>query len=236
MGRSGIGLLIAAMSLAALGAGCGGDDQGPGQSPLVLTKPATKSGDQQTAPVEVALGNPLRILITRDGAPVEDVDVDWVAGQGGVLSDETESDEEGFATVVWTLGPEIGTHTATASIEGADGSPQTYTATATIGTGPPPGPRIQVLGPTDGNRFEPNNLTITVGETVTWEWPAGATGHNVLPDDNVHPSRSGPPENGPKTFSFRFDDVGAFRYYCQTHGALGGVGMSGRVVVVAAEP
>jgi plastocyanin len=234
MRRSGIGLLLVGTSLAWLGTGCG-DDQGPGQSPLVIEKPATKSGDQQTGPVGTALGNPLRVLITRDGQPVEGVDVDWAAGQGGSLGQEAESDEAGFASVVWTLGPDIGSHAATAAVDGAEGSPLTYTATATTGTGPPPGPTVQVLGPPN-NQFEPAILNITVGQTVTWVWPAGSNGHNVLPDDNVHPSRSGALANGPTTYSYRFDDIGTFRYFCQAHGGLGGVGMSGRVVVAAAQP
>ena len=235
MGRSGIGLLVAGTSLAWLGA-CSGEDQGPGDSPLVVEKPATKSGDQQTGPVGTALGNPLRVLITRDGEPVEGVDVDFSAGQGGSLGLEEESDETGIASAVWTLGPEIGSHAATAAIDGAEGSPLTYTATATSGTGPPPGPTIQVLGPTDGNRFEPAIVNVTVGQTVTWVWPAGSNGHNVWPDDNIHPTRSGALANGPKTFLYRFDDVGTFRFFCQAHGGLGGVGMSGRVVVAAAQP
>jgi plastocyanin len=235
MCRSGIGLLALGTSLAGLAAGCG-DDQGPGQSPLVIEKPATKSGDQQFGPVSLALGNPLRVLITRDGEPVEGVDVEWAAGQGGSFSDETDSDVDGFATAVWTLGPEVGNHAATAAIDGADGSPLTYTATATSGTGPPPGPTVQVLGPPGANRFEPADLTITVGQTVTWVWPAGSASHNVLPDDRLTPSRSGEPETGPATHSFTFNEVGAFRYYCQVHGGLAGVGMSGRVVVQAAQP
>jgi plastocyanin len=234
MRGSGIGLLLVGTSLAALGAACG-EDQGPGLSPLVIEKPAVKSGDQQSSPVGTALGNPLRVLITRDGEPVENVDVDFSAGQGGTIGDEQESDEEGIASAVWTLGSEIGTHSATAAVDGAEGSPLTYTATATTGTGPPPGPTVQV-GPGGGNTFEPAILNITVGQTVTWVWPVGSNGHNVLPDDNVHPSRSGALANGPRTHSYRFDDVGSFRYFCQAHGAAGGVGMSGRVIVSATQP
>lgn len=146
MRRSGFGLLVGTF-LAILGGGCGGGEQGPGEPPLLIVKPATKSGDQQTGPIELALGNPLRVLITREGEPVEGVDVDWVAGQGGSFSDETESDADGFATAVWTLGSQVGNQAATAEIDDADGSPLTYTATATDGTEPPPGPTIQVLGP-----------------------------------------------------------------------------------------
>ena len=35
-------------------------------------------------------------------------------------------------------------------------------------------------------------------------------------------------EFGPKTYSFTFTQVGDFRYYCQQHGGLNGVGMAGR--------
>ena len=236
MRRPGIGLLVGGMSLAMLGAACGGDDQGPGQSPLVIEKPATKSGDQQTGPVGTALGNPLRVMITRDREPVEGVDVDFSAGQDGSLGQEEESDETGIASAVWTLGPDIGNHSATAAIDGADGSPLTYTATATTGTGPPPGPTVQVLGPPGTNRFEPAVVNILVGQTVTWVWPAGSNGHNVFPDDNIHPTRSGSLADGPETHSYTFEDAGTYQYYCQAHGGPAGVGMSGRVVVVAAEP
>jgi plastocyanin len=231
MRRRGIGLLVVGTSVW-LGAACG-DDQGPGQSPLVIEKPATKSGDQQTAPVSTALGNPLRVLITRDGEPVEGVDVEWSAGQGGALSDEQESGEDGIASVVWTLGPEVGEHATTASVSGATGSPLTYTATATTGGGPPPGPTVQVRN----NFFDPAIISISVGQTVTWVWENDQIGlHNVLPDDRSTPGRSGEPESGPLTFSYTFTEVGTFRYYCQVHGALNGVGMAGRVIVQSAQP
>ena len=233
MRRRGARLLVIG-TLAWVGA-CG-DDQGPAQSPLLIEKPATKSGDQQTGPVGTVLGNPLRVLITRDGAPVEDVNVEWSAGQGGSLSDEEESGEDGIASVVWTLGPELGQHTVTAVVDGADGSPLTYTATATTGGGPPEGPTVQVLGPDGGNRFEPNLVTITVGQTVTWVWPEGSLSHNVAPDNGNSPSASGPVTDGPETHSFTFTEPGSYRYFCMTHGAPGGVGMSGRVIVQEGQP
>jgi plastocyanin len=233
MRRRGVGLLVVG-TLVWLGVACSDDDEGPGVSPLVIQKPATNSGDQQTGPVGTELGDPLRVLITRDGAPVEDVDVDWSAGQGGTLSDETESGEDGIATVVWTLGPEQGEHSAMAAVEGAEGSPLTYTATAIAAT--PPSPTVQVLGPDGGNRFDPEALTVTVGQTVTWVWPAGSGPHNVVPDDRSTPGPSGQPAVGPLTYSFTFNEVGAFRYYCQVHGAVNGVGMAGRVIVHSGEP
>jgi plastocyanin len=230
MRRRGIGAFVVG-SLVLLGAACGGEDQGPGESPLVIEKPAVKSGDQQTGPVGTALGNPLRVLITRDGEPVEDVDVEWSVGQGGSLTEEQESGEDGIATVVWTLGPDEGEQAATATVDDADGSPLSYTATATTGGGPPPGPTIQVLGPDGGNRFDPDVVTIKVGQSVTWAWPEGSLDHNVTPEDGSNPRASGPLADGPKTYSFTFTKPGSYRYYCFNHGDRGGVGMSGQVIV-----
>jgi plastocyanin len=210
---------------------CSDDDGGPSDN-LDIEKPTLQSGDQQTGPAGEALEDPLRVLITRDGEPVEGVDVEWSVGQGGSLGDEQVSDEEGIASVVWTLGPDVGEQEATASLEGADGSPLTYTAIATPGGGPT-GPTIQVVN----NAFDPAVVTVNVGETVTWVWASASIGlHNVQPDDGVTPGRSGNVESGPKTYSFTFNEIGDFRYYCLSHGAPNGVGMSGRVIVQPAEP
>jgi plastocyanin len=216
-------------ALVCLGGACG-DDEGPSDT-LDIEKPTLESGDQQTGPAGAALADPLRVLITRDGEPVAGVDVDWSAGGGGALSEEQVSDEEGIASVVWTLGPDAGEQEATASVEGADGSPLTYTAIATPGSGPS-GPTVQV----QNNAFAPAVITINVGETVTWVWASASIAlHNVQPDDGVTPGRSGNVEAGPKTYSFTFNQIGDFRYYCQSHGAPNGVGMSGRVIVQPAE-
>jgi plastocyanin len=223
-----VGLFVVLGALLRLGVACSDDDGGPGDT-LDIEKPTIQSGDQQTGPAGEALVDPLRVLITRVGEPVAGVDVDWSVGQGGSLSDEQVSDEEGIASVVWTLGPDVGEQEATASVEGADGSPLTYTAIATPGAGPA-GPTIQLRN----NSFDPAVITVNVGETVTWVWASASIGpHNVQPDDQVTPGRSGDPEFGPKTYSFTFNQIGAFQYYCQTHGAPNGVGMFGRVIVQA---
>ena len=213
-----------------LGGACG-DDGGP-EGTLDIEKPTLQSGDQQTGPAGEPLGDPLRVLITRDGEPVEGVDVEWSVGQGGSLGDEQPSDEEGIASAVWTLGPDVGEQEATAALEGADGSPLTYTAIATPGSGPT-GPTVQVLN----NDFDPAVITVTVGETVTWVWAGSSIGpHNVQPDDAVTPGRSGNVTFGPEAYSFTFNQVGDFLYYCQNHGGPNGVLMSGRVIVQPAGP
>lgn len=228
MRRRTVGVFVVG-ALLSIGAACG-DDEGPGDT-LDIEKPTLQSGDEQIGPAGEALGNPLRVLITQDGAPVEGVDVEWSLGLGGSLSDEQVSDEEGIASVVWTLGPDVGEQEATATLEGADGSPLIYTALATPGG--PSASTIEVRN----NEFEPSVLTVSVGETVTWVWATGSIGpHNVQPDDGVTPGRSGNVEFGPKVYSFTFNQIGDFRYHCQSHGGLNGVGMSGRVIVQPAGP
>jgi plastocyanin len=211
-----------------LAAGCGGDDQGPSDPPLAIEKPATKSGDLQIGPVGTALGNPLRVLITRDGEPVEDVGVNWSAAQGGTISEAQESDEAGIATAVWTLGPTEGTQLATAEVDGADNSPLTYTATAEADD-PGPGATVQVL---PNNTFSPATVTVAPGGSVTWVWGEGSGQHNVVPDAG-EPASSGVLAAGPKTYTYTFTTPGTYRYYCVAHGNIGGVGMSGIVVVQA---
>ena len=232
MRRSGLGWLALCGPLAAVGFACGGEDQGPSEPPLVIEKTATKSGDLQTGPVGVALGNPLRVMVTREGEPVEGVVVTWSAAQGGSLGDVQESDESGIATAVWTLGPDVGNQLATATVDGADNSPLNFTATAEEDDGPPPPGATVNLLQAGGNRFDPAVVTIGVGESVTWVWTETSGRHNVVPD-GTEPTTSGPLQENPDTYVYTFNAPGTYRYYCLAHGAPGGVGMSGQVMVAA---
>ena len=82
-----------------------------------------------------------------------------------------------------------------------------------------------------GNRFEPAELTIDVGDTVNWFWPKGSEGHNVVPDDGDSPPQSGPLVGYPKFTATGSQVPGVYRYHCIAHGAAGGVGMSGTITV-----
>jgi plastocyanin len=81
------------------------------------------------------------------------------------------------------------------------------------------------------NSFSPATLTVPLGTTVTWTWASGATGHNVVGDDAANPESSGAFANAPHSYDFRFVTPGTFRYHCQSHGAPGGSGMAGTIVV-----
>lgn len=83
----------------------------------------------------------------------------------------------------------------------------------------------------DGQNFVPRNLTIKVGDTVTWTNPAGGFSHNVVADDNSF--TSGNVAAGPWSYSHTFTSVGAIGYYCAPHGSPG-FGQSGTIVVVDA--
>jgi plastocyanin len=52
----------------------------------------------------------------------------------------------------------------------------------------------------------------------------------VLADDGSF--TSGPLGTDWSTFSHTFDTAGEFGYFCEAHGAAGGTGMAGKVIVV----
>jgi len=86
-----------------------------------------------------------------------------------------------------------------------------------------------VVSTTVANTFNPQTVTVRIGDTVTWNNPDTSI-HNVFSDDGTTFS-SGPAVAGPWTYSFTFTAAGNFGYHCQLHGAPG-VGMFGTVVVL----
>lgn len=77
--------------------------------------------------------------------------------------------------------------------------------------------------------FTPDNIVVTVGDTVRWSYNTGQFDHNVKADDGSF--TSGPPAPAPWTFSHVFTAAGINRYYCEPHGGPGGTGMSGIITV-----
>jgi hypothetical protein len=127
-------LLLAAM---AFSAGCSGDDGGPNTSPLTIAPTEDENGDSQVGNVGDELDLPLRVLVTRDEEPVEDVEVQWITTSGGSFDPGTSlTGPDGIATTTWTLGSGSGDQTASAQLVGAEGSPVNFTALA---INPPPG-------------------------------------------------------------------------------------------------
>ncbi len=75
--------------------------------------------------------------------------------------------------------------------------------------------------------FTPKYLTVTVGDTVTWENKGGY--HSVLADNGSF--SSGAASTASWTYSYVFKTAGTFPFHCTIHGGPGGVGMSGVITV-----
>jgi plastocyanin len=198
-------------------------------TPDAATALTMVTGDNQVGQTGTQLADPVGAKVSDqfdNGVP--GVDVLWAARGGSVSPSTVPTDADGLATVNVTLGNIAGTVTITATAGTLTGSPLTFNATAT--TTPPQGQTVQVLS-AGGTRFSPANLTIAVHSTVTWNWPVGSIGHNVVPDNGTIPATSGGLVNGPNTYSYTFDVPGTYRYYCANHGGPGGFGMSGTITV-----
>lgn len=216
-----------AAAAAVLVSGCGASDrQAPDPTTLELSKPEGVSGDVQVAVAGKPLPDSLRVLVTRDGEPVEGVTVIWFTTEGSVDPAEVRTGSDGLAATSWTPMEVFAEQFASASVEG--GPTLGYTAIA----GPDPdAPNTILVHSEGGNRFQPAELTVPVGGTVNWLWSPGSTGHNIVADDGESPPHSGAPTDWPKWHVFTFTRPGGFRYHCSVHGAPGGVGMSGTIIV-----
>ena len=74
--------------------------------------------------------------------------------------------------------------------------------------------------------FDPNELTVDVGDTVKWNNVEGF--HNVVPDVGNAVDinfTSGDPASSPWTFEFTFDTPGVFSYFCVIHLSAGMTGV-----------
>ena len=96
------------------------------------------AGNNQTArpgsPVATA---PSVIVTSHEGLPVAGVAVTFAvtSGGGSIPSGTVNTNADGIAAVAsWTLGPETGTNTLSASASGLDGSPFVFSATAALPT------------------------------------------------------------------------------------------------------
>jgi hypothetical protein len=101
----------------------------------VPTTIAANGGDNQSGAVGTTLAVPLSVKVT-DGNnnPVANVTVTWTATNGGSVSAPTSStNASGIAQVNRTLGLLPGSYGTTAAVDGLNGSPVSFTSTATVG-------------------------------------------------------------------------------------------------------
>src|SRR6266508_1756639 len=106
--------------------------------PRTASTIAMAGGDGQNGAVGATLASPLLVLVTdQSGSPVEGMTVQWDAQGGGSVSAATvQTGSDGKASVQRTLGSTAGEQTTTALVSGLQGSPVTFTATATDGATP----------------------------------------------------------------------------------------------------
>ncbi|HEY8256956.1 MAG TPA: plastocyanin/azurin family copper-binding protein [Gemmatimonadales bacterium] len=208
---------------------CGaGERAAPDPGTLSIAKVENGSGDTQVGVAGRPLGQDLRVVVTRGEDPAEGVTVLWTTPEGSIAPASDITGPDGISSARWTLMLHYAQQVAFATIEQGSAPAIGFTAVAT----PNPEAWNSVLvGPNGDNRFDPAELTITVGDTVNWVWPEGVEGHNVVPDA-ISPPQSGALAGYPKFHSFRFDDPGVYHYHCMAHGGAGGAGMSGVITVL----
>jgi plastocyanin len=192
-------------------------------STLSIAK-APQSGDLQTGTAGQALPDSLRVLVTRDGQALAGTTVTWstTASNATVNPTSVVTGSNGLASTSWTLGPAIGTQAASAAVQGASGSPVTFTAVSTV-VGGGGGASVTV----SNNVFTPADVTINAGETVTWTWGSGATSHSVQSTGSPSFPSSSILSGSVATYSNTFDTPGTYSYDCVVHGTA----MSGTVTV-----
>jgi adhesin/invasin len=98
------------------------------------TQMAQSGGESQVGPATQALPTALSIIAKdQNGAAVQGVTIAWSAANGGSVNPVTSAtDASGIATTKWTLGPNAGNQTATATKTGLAGSPITFHAVAQV--------------------------------------------------------------------------------------------------------
>lgn len=124
---------LGVLSLCLLSCG-GGTPQDSGDPTLAIARAPSASGNGQSGPVGQALADPLRVIVTLDGAPQAGTAVTWSAASGGTIAPASAAtDASGIAAGTWTLGHTAGAQNATATLSGATGSPVSFAATAAAG-------------------------------------------------------------------------------------------------------
>ncbi len=72
--------------------------------------------------------------------------------------------------------------------------------------------------------YTPPETTIMVGDTMTWV--GSFAQHPLVSEDGLWATQTTGTE-----FSYTFLAAGSYRFYCDLHGAPGGLGMSGQIIV-----
>jgi plastocyanin len=183
---------------------------------------ASPSGNGQYGVVGAQLAQPLRIVVTRSGAPAAGEAVQFQTAAGGSFAPtQVTTDAQGIASSMWTLGASVGAQQGSATI----GTASTTLVAAAASAGAASEIEVRTSG---GSRFVPAALTVPAGTTVRWRW---------LDDSHTVTSSGAPAFPGstaisatPQIYEYTFATPGTYTYYCAVHGTPGS-GMRGTVVV-----
>ena len=152
-------------------------------------------------------------------APVGTVAVAGCSGGGGTdtVTDSPTATDTATPTEATTTDSPTATDSPTPkdSLTSTDSPTPTPQAELTVSVGP------------DGNfRFDPEEFTIAVGETVRWVW--ASPGHNVSPASQPSgaewPGRDESTYDAGTTHSYTFEVAGTYEYHCDPHQSVGMVG------------
>jgi plastocyanin len=177
---------------------------------------AVTVGDNQMARVNQPLASPVEVRVTAsDGGSVPGASVSWsvASGSGSLSSMATVTDEDGRTAVSWTLGPNVGANSVTASAGGIDATANangTQPVTVTVNM-----QGIAFVAPGGGD-----DVTIMLGDTVRWV-NLDAVNHTAT--STAVPTggdsfASGTFGNGGE-FSFVANVRGVWTYFCEVHPA-----------------
>jgi len=157
------------------------------------------------------------------GNPKDGVVIDWAVGSGGgsIAPPQNTTAADGKASATRTLSATEGAHTATATANGISGAPSVTFTTTAISL------PIAADASVRNNFFDPGNVVIAVGGTVTWTWVTPPPeGHNVSFVTAGSPANCATTSTNGATCPRTFTTVGTFNYACTIH-----VGMAGSVSV-----
>jgi adhesin/invasin len=160
------------------------------------TQIAVNAGNGQSATAGSAVAIAPSVIATdMSGNPVAGVSVTFAVASGGgsiVPPGASITDVNGVATLTsWTLGAAVGANTVTAESDGLDGSPVTFTATATAGVASMltitagqdlSGPVGTTLGTAHEVRVTDANGNPVAGVPIEW---TAVGGGSVAPPSNV---------------------------------------------------
>ena len=97
-------------------------------------------------------------------------------------------------------------------------SQQPTRATVAVTSRPSPTVEVFTRGKVEigDNYYQPQEITVVVGATVTWQIATGENQHDVVSTENLFRSNS-PMNRGVDLFTFTFTKPGVYMYICSYH-------------------